>query len=86
MTFVSELATFMAFPLAAAGLAVVAWRKVLVPMARLLELSEDLAGVQSIPGPVEQRVIPARRTDTRWHGLGHIPGRLLHPHRGFTAG
>ena len=54
--------------------------------ARLLELSEDLAGVQSIPGPVEQRVIPARRTDTRWHGLGHIPGRLLHPHRGFTAG
>jgi hypothetical protein len=53
MSFIQESAMLTALLLAAAGLAVVAWRKVMVPMARLLELSEDLAGLATDPAPCE---------------------------------
>ena len=63
MPFIQESAMLTALPLIAAGLAVVAWRKVMVPMARLLELSEDLAGLQQIPRPVKRRATAAQATN-----------------------
>ena len=63
MTLMHESALFTTLPLAAAGLAVIAWRKIVVPMARLLELSEDLAGLQQIPRPVKRRATAAQATN-----------------------
>ena len=44
---IAEVDMLTAILIGAAGLLIVAWHEVLAPMARLLELSEDLAGVQA---------------------------------------
>jgi hypothetical protein len=77
---------FTALPLAAAGLAVVAWRTVAVPMARMLELSEDLSGAQPIRRSEKRpAAIAVRPTNARLHSLRHRFGHFFHHAPGVTA-
>ena len=81
-----ESALFTTLPLAAAGFAVIAWRKIVVPMARLLELSEDLSGAQPIRRSEKRpAAIAARATNARLHRLSQMFGHFFHHAPGVTA-
>ena len=86
MTLMHESALFTVLPLVAAGLGVLAWRTVVVPMARLLELSEDLSGAQPIRRSEKRpAAIAARVTNARLHSLSQMFGHFFHHARGVTA-
>jgi hypothetical protein len=70
---IAEVALYAAIPISVGGLAVLAWRMVLAPFGRLLELSENLSGAQTQPrretaSARASRVWTLKRRPVRVHG------------------
>jgi len=65
---------FAAILVSIAGLALFAWWKILVPIAQLLELSDDLSGARTGSRP-EKRLAVAERAANPWRrALSRMPG------------